>query len=1050
MHRLCTPLDHAASRPARPTHRTASQIITALLAAVVLLGTGVQALAASAGGKGHVFNSRPTEKTRKDLGHLGPTGVEAFLHPGFKITVEGVAAGSPAEGLFEKGDVLHGVNGEAFADHNVFVLMGDAITRAEATDGKVVFQVQMPGAPRDVSVTIPVLGSYSKTWPIDCPKSEKIVEQAAAYYHDALKTDRDGGIPNALKCLFLLSTGDDAHLRVVRSHLESFIKNPAGIGDHTWNNGYNGILCAEYYLRTGDKDVLPVLQAFADDAKERQKFDAAWTHWSNGINPRYVAGGLMNAASVQVLTTLLLAKECGVDVDEKTLNNSLKFFYRFVGHGCVPYGDHRGEGSLGSNGKDGMLAAAMQVAMGASGDTSIYRSARDYSAMATLKSYPSLATGHGDWGRGDGIWRGLSAELLREQKPNDYRTMMDRLTWWLDLSRFHNGAVGMATVNGHNDPGSGAAVAMTYTAHRKHLRILGAPRSEHAVDFELPEHLWGRPADLVFHGIDFLPEYKKLGDEVPPHTIMNMLGNAYSTGDTELAAANPDAVMQTLYHHRYMFRTQAAKALLKQGKTDVIEQLLRADDPRLRRAGCDAITDWRYWFDMGKQPMSPDQATPAMAKALAHMITDPDEALYVVEGALFAMSRMPAAVIAEHAKAIRAWTTHDEWWLRQGAFMALQGLEPDTSLYLEALPTLLRVYTDEYHTQPRQGMANVLARTMRQHGPDSEIGRTILAGFKQAAQDSKIKPDPRTREGSYNVVQAVQQAIKFDAAAAVPVADVVRQRFDVLDTERLMEIVAFNKTGDAGLYPILGKLKGEARQALTDTLTDYYLPELTKRLKAQTGTNLGLIDTVLALKELKGDVDGWQPLGKTPPAQREWRFTTLDPSNEADTKPRRERKRFRDITLPDHLAGWYEPGFDDSAWNRGKAPIGDGVLEKRGVSFPNQSDWGDGEFLLARVQFEVDSLDHDLYRLSILNNQGFHIYLNGTKINSYIWWNDNPRYWKRNLSQQHVKLLKKGTNTLAVYANAEYPSEMNPRRWKRERLAQFDCWIEGLRTEDLY
>ena len=66
----------------------------------------------------------------------------------------------------------------------------------------------------------------------------------------------------------------------------------------------------------------------------------------------------MNPASAQILTTLLLAKECGADVDEKTLLGCLRFFYRFTGHGTVPYGNDRAEGGLGSNGKDSMLAAA--------------------------------------------------------------------------------------------------------------------------------------------------------------------------------------------------------------------------------------------------------------------------------------------------------------------------------------------------------------------------------------------------------------------------------------------------------------------------------------------------------------------------------------------------------------------------------------------------------------------------------------------------------------------------------------------------------------------
>ena len=93
-----------------------------------------------------------------------------------------------------------------------------------------------------------------------------------------------------------------------------------GIGDHTWHNGYNGVACAEYYLRTGDKSVLPILQYYCDDARDRQKYGIGWGHWGNSVNPAYEAGGgMMHAAGNQVLLTLLLGKMCGVDVDDKTL-----------------------------------------------------------------------------------------------------------------------------------------------------------------------------------------------------------------------------------------------------------------------------------------------------------------------------------------------------------------------------------------------------------------------------------------------------------------------------------------------------------------------------------------------------------------------------------------------------------------------------------------------------------------------------------------------------------------------------------------------------------
>jgi hypothetical protein len=728
---------------------------------------------------------------------------------------------------------------------------------------------------------------------------------------------------------------------------------------------------------------------------------------------------------------------------------ALRFFYRFAGHGTVPYGDHRGEGGLGSNGKDGMIAAAMQVAAHATtGDPSIYQAARDYLSMSTLKSYPAMAVGHADNGRGDGMWRGTAASYLRNEKPDDYRAMMDRITWWYDLSRFHHGGIGIATVPGHNDPGSGAGNALTYTAHLKNLRIHGAPKSKYAVDVKLPDHLWGRPADRKFLSIEHHPKFAEFGPEMPPYRIQNMLGNAYNNADTSDVPRK--VLLQNLYHHRYMFRAQSAKALVKAGDLKTIEQLLTDDDPRLRRTALDGINDWRYWFAMGKGPIKPEQFTPGMIDAITAMLTDPDEALYVIEGALFAMHNMPAEVIQKHLDRIMPWTTHEEWWLRQGAFMALHGLSKDEAKYLKVLPTIMQMVVDEYHTQPRGGMHWQLKRTLKQAGADSEIGQIILTGMVTAASESEIKPGLRQREGAWNVLNSIRIALENEPNTAGDLAARLGRRLGNLDTGSLIEILDAGGSGHNGFYPMLAKLKGEAKQKLTDTLYNTYLPVMIQRLKQEPGTNLSLIDTVLKLKQLKQDVDGWEVIGKTAPAEREWRYVSLDPATEAEQKHPRERKRFRDITLPAKYDGWFKPGFDAGGWKTGKAPIGIGEYKKGNTHFPAQSAWGDGEFLLARTTFEVDTLDYDIYRLRVMSNQGYHVYLNGKKIHTYIWWKDDPRYWKLEMSADEGKLLKKGTNTLAVYTNVEFPSVMKPHRWKQEKLGQIDAYIEGLRKSDLY
>ncbi len=80
----------------------------------------------------------------------------------------------------------------------------------------------------------------------------------------------------------------------------------------------------------------------------------------------------------------------------------------------------------------------------------------------------------------------------------------------------------------------------------------------------------------------------------------------------------------------------------------------------------------------------------------------------------------------------------------------------------------------------------------------------------------------------------------------------------------------------------------------------------------------------------------------------------------------------------------------------------------------NNSEWGNGEFLLMRTTFELDAIDCESYRLSILARQGFDVYLNGHKIHTYIWWKNEPYYRAIMLTENETKYLKKGVNVLAA------------------------------------
>ncbi|MBX3744850.1 MAG: hypothetical protein KF833_06025 [Verrucomicrobiae bacterium] len=151
----------------------------------------------------------------------------------------------------------------------------------------------------------------------------------------------------------------------------------------------------------------------------------------------------------------------------------------------------------------------------------------------------------------------------------------------------------------------------------------------------------------------------------------------------------------------------------------------------------------------------------------------------------------------------------------------------------------------------------------------------------------------------------------------------------------------------------------------------------------------------------------------------------------------------RDITLPAGMENWHMPEFDDSHWTEGRAPIGKGVWKHSGITldkFP--SAWGKGEFLLMRSTFHLEDINNDSYRIAILARQGFHVYLNGQKIHTYIWWQDKPQYRSIILEKEGIRHLSKGRNVLAVYANDQY-SPASP-----EHYAALDVWIEGITKAD--
>jgi membrane-associated protease RseP (regulator of RpoE activity) len=165
-----------------------------------------------------LFSTAPPEAlTVNTLTRFGPVGMALELHqPAFTMVVGEIEPGSPAEatGALKKGQIIETINGEKLKDIDPRIQLGNIIEKAEATDGAVKFMVKdsAAAAAKEVVVKIPVLGAYSKTWPLNCPKSDKIVRDMADYL---VKPGSNKGFAD-FGMLFLLSTGEEKDIAPVK------------------------------------------------------------------------------------------------------------------------------------------------------------------------------------------------------------------------------------------------------------------------------------------------------------------------------------------------------------------------------------------------------------------------------------------------------------------------------------------------------------------------------------------------------------------------------------------------------------------------------------------------------------------------------------------------------------------------------------------------------------------------------------------------------------------------------------------------------------------
>ena len=952
----------------------------------------------------HFYPDAETKVLKYPIQHVGPLGISLELRqPAFTMMIAKIGKGSPADetGKLKKGQIIESINGEVLKDIDPRVQLGNMITKIEATDGMARLMVKdaPESKPFPVEIKIPVLGAYSDTWPVNCEKSDTIVRNFADFLD---RVDKPGwGAP-----LFLLSTGEEKDLNVVRRWFHN--KLSSKYNGHPWDIGYTGPAICEYYLRTGDESVLPAIKARCDYLTSRI-YNGSWMG-RGGCNYGYMAGGHMNAAGVHDLTFLLLAKECGVDVDETTLQTCLYHFYRYAGHNNVSYGDGLPETGFVDNGKTGGLAFAMAAAASLTpdGENSVYAKARDISATKSFYSTSWLFHGHTGGGIGE-IWRGAAMGLVKDKRPLQYRSFMNERRWLYELSRLYDGAFAISggpTVGGEYEKSGrdggrswGNYFPLIYTIPRHRLRIFGAPPTKYSHTYQLPKRPWGTAADEVFFSLK--------PAEYAPGKIQDISKEVISTDASMpiwLRLKDPEVSDETLmmytHHIDQGVREMAAGAIKKFGRTQLIAPLLKSEDPRVREAGLKAI------LGGGKngKALGGDQLTDEMLSLAAAMVEDPKESWWVVESALNVLGLADPELLAGHIGRLQYWLKNDDWWLRKAALTALTPIVADKRYAKRLLPIIGHMMATNERAVALAPIAGIVDRLKE---ADPEVQAFALQVFAKAYTDFPTHLKAPGGQDMSSGVDFLLNKIALNMTQIPGGYDVLfrvsRKRFpdQTLPHKELFMAADASRFGP------------DLREALKPMVLNQLIPEFIAVPK-HIGSNRKLllqevnssvpfksnfyyghprVDDLVDLYNRIGVHDyDWHDFGPDRSSIK-WDYFSFDPP---EKKLWTAGTRYRKVTLPKGMEKWYLPGFDAKAadWKTGFAPFGqlDGKLAvgNNNCRFdycrcdePMKTLW-EKEVLLMRAKVKFPSFQEGhRYRLVVggmshnFAGDGVRVYVNG-------------------------------------------------------------------------
>ncbi|MCY2953641.1 MAG: DUF6288 domain-containing protein [Planctomycetota bacterium] len=397
-----------------------------------------------------------------------------------QILVTHVGEKSPADGVMKVDDVILGAGDKLFSD-DARKSLAVAIQEAEkqANGGVLKLTIWRAGKAEQMQLKLRVLGTYSDTAPYNCPKSKRIFDEACKVLE---KEPLNEDIWGAVNGLALMATGNPESLPRVRELARKMapptLKLELKDGMVTWDWGYRNLFLCEYYLLTGDIEVLHAINEYTISLAKGQSLYGTYGH---GIAPPTPDGklhgsippyGPVNATGLVANLSIVMGKKCGVkdlEVDRAILTAS-RFFGYFVDKGAIPYGEHLPWPNHDNNGKNAMAAVLFALHGNRITETK-------YFAKMVTASYQNREYGHTGQGFSY-LWGALGANA---GGPAAAVAFFKEASWHLDLVRRCDGSF---TYDGGEQYGPGQTDDNTYYGKSGYYGL--SPTATYVLTYSLP------------------------------------------------------------------------------------------------------------------------------------------------------------------------------------------------------------------------------------------------------------------------------------------------------------------------------------------------------------------------------------------------------------------------------------------------------------------------------------------------------------------------------------------------------------------------------------